>query len=62
MKSFVYKTINAEGDKIKVHNVNHQFELEDSIIDFISDTYIIDFIVFNKTNVDVVELKKPMTN
>jgi hypothetical protein len=29
MKSFVYKTINAEGDKIKVHNVNHQFELED---------------------------------
>jgi hypothetical protein len=30
MKSFVYKTI--EGDKIKVHNVNHQFELEDSII------------------------------
>jgi hypothetical protein len=48
MKSFVYKTINAEGDKIKVHNVNHQ--LEDSIISafFISDTYIIDFaIVFN---------------
>jgi hypothetical protein len=35
MKSFVYKTINAEGDKIKVHNVNHQFELEDSIIDFL---------------------------
>jgi hypothetical protein len=49
MKSFVYK-INAEGDKIKVHNVNHQFELEDSIISaFFSDTYIIDFaIVFNK--------------
>jgi hypothetical protein len=57
MKSFVYKTINAEGDKIKVHN--HQFELEDYIMCFfISDTYIIDFaIVFNKTNVDVVELK-----
>jgi hypothetical protein len=28
----VYKTINEEGDKIKSHNVNHQFELEDSII------------------------------
>jgi hypothetical protein len=32
MKTFVYKTINEEGDKIKSHNVNHQFELEDSII------------------------------
>jgi hypothetical protein len=32
MKTFIYKTINAEGDKIKFHNVNHQFELEDSII------------------------------
>ena len=29
MKTFVYKTINAEGDKIKIHNDNHQFELQD---------------------------------
>jgi signal transduction histidine kinase/CHASE3 domain sensor protein len=61
MKSFVYKTINAEGDKIKVHNVNHQFELEDSIISaflLVILTLLILLLSFNKTNVDVVELKK----
>ncbi|CAM2983913.1 ATP-binding protein [Flavobacterium frigoris] len=61
MKTFVYKTINAEGDKIKVHNVNHQFELEDSIISaflLVILTLLILLLSFNKTNVDVVELKK----
>lgn len=61
MKTFVYKTINAEGDKIEVHNVNHQFELEDSIISaflLVILTLLILLLSFNKTNVDVVELKK----
>jgi signal transduction histidine kinase/CHASE3 domain sensor protein len=61
MKTFVYKTINAEGDKIKVHNVNHQFELEDSIISaflLVILTLLILLLSFNKINVDVVELKK----
>jgi signal transduction histidine kinase/uncharacterized membrane protein (DUF373 family) len=61
MKNFVYKTINAEGDKVKIHNDNHQFELEDSIISafvLVILSLLILFLSFNKMNVDINELKK----
>lgn len=61
MKTFVYKTISDEGDKIKFHNVNHQFELEDSIISaflLVLLSLLILLLSFNKTNVDIDELKK----
>lgn len=61
IKTFIYKTINAEGDKIKFHNVNHQFELEDSIISaflLVILSLLILLLSFNKMNVDIVELKK----
>ncbi|MDG2431961.1 ATP-binding protein [Flavobacterium sp.] len=61
MKKFVHKTINNEGDKIKFHNVKHQFELEDSIISaflLVILSLLILLLSFNKMNVDIVELKK----
>lgn len=60
MKTFVYKTINAEGDKIKIHNDNHQFELQDSIISaflLVILSLLILLLSFNKMNVDIKELK-----
>ncbi|HEY4619107.1 MAG TPA: ATP-binding protein [Flavobacterium sp.] len=61
MKNFVYKTINAEGDKVKIHNDNHQFELEDSMISaflLVILSLLILLLSFNKMNVDIAELKK----
>ena len=61
MKNFINKTINTEGDKIKFHNVNHQFELEDSIISaflLVILSLLILLLSFNKMNVDIVELTK----
>lgn len=61
MKDFVYKTINAEGDKVKIHNDNHQFELQDSIISaflLVILSLLILLLSFNKMNVDIYELKK----
>ncbi|MGO4818726.1 ATP-binding protein [Flavobacterium sp. W22_SRS_FP1] len=61
MKNFVYKTINAEGDKVKIHNDNHQFELQYSIISaflLVILSLLILFLSFNKMNVDIDELKK----
>ncbi|MEZ7506586.1 ATP-binding protein [Flavobacterium sp. Arc2] len=61
MKTFVYKTINAEGDKLKIHNENHQFELQDSIISaflLVILSLLILLLSFNKMNVDIDELKK----
>lgn len=61
MKNFVYKTINAEGDKVKIHNDNHQFELQDSIISaflLVLLSLLILLLSFNKMNVDIHELKK----
>jgi hypothetical protein len=61
MQTFVYKTINAEGDKLKIHNDNHQFELQDSIISaflLVILTLLILLLSFNKMNVDIYELKK----
>ncbi|MGO4821093.1 MULTISPECIES: ATP-binding protein [unclassified Flavobacterium] len=61
MKTFVYKTINAEGDKLKIHNNNHQFELQDSIISaflLVILSLLILLLSFNKMNVDIRELKK----
>ena len=60
MKKFIHKTINAEGDKIKFHNVRHQFELEDSIISaflLVILSLLILLLSFNKMNVDIDELK-----
>jgi hypothetical protein len=60
MALFINKTINAEGDKIKYHNVSHQFELEDSIISaflLVILSLLILLLSFNKMNVDIVELK-----
>lgn len=61
MKDFVYKTINTEGAKIKTHNLNHQFDLRDSIISaflLVLLSLLILLLSFNKINVDVIELKK----
>jgi signal transduction histidine kinase/CHASE3 domain sensor protein len=61
MKAFIYKTINTEGDKIKYHNVNHRFEVEDSIISaflLVILSLLILLLSFNKMNVDIVELTK----
>lgn len=61
MKTFVYKTINAEGDKIKIHNDNHQFELQDSIISaflLVILSLLILLLSFNRMNVDINALKK----
>jgi signal transduction histidine kinase/CHASE3 domain sensor protein len=61
MQTFVYKTINAEGDKLKIHSNNHQFELQDSIISaflLVILTLLILVLSFNKMNVDIYELKK----
>lgn len=61
MKNFVYKIINTEGDKIKIHNDNHQFELQDSIISaflLVILSLLILLLSFNKMNVDIYELKK----
>ncbi|TDE03510.1 ATP-binding protein [Flavobacterium hiemivividum] len=61
MKDFVYKTINTEGAKIKAHNLNHQFDLRDSIISaflLVLLSLLILLLSFNKINVDVIELKK----
>lgn len=61
MKNYVYKTINAEGDKVKIHNDNHQFELQDSIISaflLVILSLLILLLSFNKMNVDINELKR----
>lgn len=61
MKNYVYKTINAEGDKVKIHNNNHQFELQDSIISaflLVILSLLILLLSFNKMNVDIYELKR----
>ena len=60
MALFINKTIRAEGDKIKFHNVSHQFELEDSIISaflLVILSLLILLLSFNKMNVDIAELK-----
>ena len=60
MALFINKTIRAEGDKIKFHNVSHQFELEDSIISaflLVLLSLLILLLSFNKMNVDIAELK-----
>ena len=60
MALFINKMIRAEGDKIKYHNVSHQFDLEDSIISaflLVILSLLILLLSFNKMNVDIVELK-----
>ncbi len=61
MHAFVYKKINAEIDKIKGYNINHQFELNDSIISaflLVTLSLAILLLSFNKINIDINELKK----
>jgi len=61
MHSFVYKRINDEISKIKRYNINHQFELNDSIISaflLVLLSLMILLLSFNKMNADIDELKK----
>jgi signal transduction histidine kinase len=61
MKLFVYKIINSERLKTKFENSNHQFELQDSLITaflLIILSLLILLLSFNKTNIDVEELKQ----
>ena len=61
MHSFVYKRINDEISKIKRYNINHQFELNDSIISaflLVILSLMILLLSFNKMNADIDELKK----
>jgi signal transduction histidine kinase/CHASE3 domain sensor protein len=61
MKLFVYKIINSERLKTKFENSNHQFELQDSLITaflLIILSLLILLLSFNKTNIDVEELRQ----
>lgn len=61
MKLFVYKIINSERLKTKFENSNHQYELQDSLITaflLIILSLLILLLSFNKTNIDVEELRK----
>ncbi|HKO76918.1 MAG TPA: ATP-binding protein [Flavobacterium sp.] len=61
MHSFVYKRINDEISKIKRYNINHQFELNDSIISaflLVLLSLMILLLSFNKMDADIDELKK----
>ncbi|OCB74850.1 ATP-binding protein [Flavobacterium crassostreae] len=61
MKNYVYQTIDTESDKIKTHNDNHQFELQDSIISaflLVLLSLLILLLSFNKMNVDISALQK----
>lgn len=61
MHTFVYKRINDEISKIKRYNINHQFELKDSIISaflLVILSLLILLLSFNKMNIDINELKK----
>ncbi len=61
MKLFVYKIINSERLKTKFENSNHQFELQDSLITaflLIILSLLILLLSFNKTNIDIEELKQ----
>lgn len=61
MKLFVYKIINSERLKTKFQNSNHQFELQDSLITaflLIILSLLILLLSFNKTNIDIEELKQ----
>lgn len=61
MRTFVYKRINTESQKLKKLNDNHQFELEDSIVSaffLVLLSLLILLLSFNKMRVDINELKK----
>ena len=61
MKLFVYKIINSERLKTKFQNSNHKFELQDSLITaflLIILSLLILLLSFNKTNIDIEELKQ----
>ena len=61
MKLFVYKIIYSERLKTKFQNSNHQFELQDSLITaflLIILSILILLLSFNKTNIDIEELKQ----
>lgn len=61
MRAFVYKRINTEISNIKRYNINHQFELNDSIISaflLVILSLAILLLSFNKMNIDINELKK----
>jgi signal transduction histidine kinase/CHASE3 domain sensor protein len=61
MREFAYKTINREGVSVKYHNLNHQFELQDSIISaflLVILSLLILLLSYNKMRVDIDELKK----
>ena len=61
MRTFVYKRISTESEKLKQLNDNHQFELEDSIISaflLVLLSLLILLLSFNKMRLDINELKK----
>jgi len=61
MREFVYKIINREDVSVRYHNLNHQFELQDSIISaflLVILSLLILLLSYNKMRVDIYELKK----
>lgn len=61
MRAFVYKTINSERAKVKYHNSNHRFELQDSAITaflLVMLSLLVLLLSFNKLKVDIFQLKR----
>jgi signal transduction histidine kinase len=61
MRDFVYKSINKEVNIVKLHNLNHQYELRYSMINaflLVIISLLMLLLSFNKMNVDISELKK----
>lgn len=61
MQSFVYKVISSERSKTEFQNLNHQSEIQDSLITaflLIILSLLILLLSFNKTNSDIDQLKQ----
>jgi signal transduction histidine kinase/CHASE3 domain sensor protein len=61
MRAFVYKTINSERIKVRYHNSNHRFELEDSATTaflLVLLSMLILLLSFNKMKVDIHQLQR----
>jgi signal transduction histidine kinase len=61
MRAFVYRTINRERIKVKYHNSNHRFELQDSITSaflLVILSLLILWLSFNKMRVDIATMTK----
>lgn len=61
IRDFVYKSINQQIEIARVHNLSHQYELRNSIINavlLVMLTLLMVLLSYNKMNVDIRALKK----